>query len=132
MTKQRRGLEFNRRLQSISSFEFRSSNFPRYDPAMTLSEFTASTSQMKPPTGLDPILQALWHDAKGDWQAAHSIAQSKEGTADYDRLHAYLHRKEGDDSNAGYWYRRAGAKIFSGTLEEEWKDLVSVRLAAAE
>jgi len=91
---------------------------------MTLTEFTASLTQPKPPAGLHPILEALWHDAKGDWQTAHSIAQSKEGSAQYDRLHAYLHRKEGDDSNARYWYRRAGAQVFDGTLQQEWEELV--------
>jgi hypothetical protein len=91
---------------------------------MTLAEFTATLTQPEPPAGLNPVLQALWHDAKGDWQAAHGIAQGKEGTAAYDRLHAYLHRKEGDDSNARYWYRRAGATVFKGTLQAEWDELV--------
>jgi hypothetical protein len=92
---------------------------------MTRSEFSTSLSESKPPAGLSPVLEALWHDAKGDWETAHSIAQSKEGVAAYDRLHAYLHRKEGDDSNARYWYRRAGAKVFDGSLEAEWNALLA-------
>lgn len=91
---------------------------------MTLDAFTASLTQPQPPAGLSPLLEALWHDALGDWERAHNIAQSREGTPDYDRLHAYLHRKEGDSWNAGYWYRRAGAPVHKGTLEEEWQALV--------
>lgn len=40
------------------------------------------------------------------------------------RVHAYLHRKEGDPSNAAYWYRRAGIGPFTGSLAEEWETLV--------
>jgi hypothetical protein len=92
---------------------------------MSLSEFTATLAEPAPPTYLNPILAALWHDAKGDWEAAHEIAQSREGTPAFDQLHAYLHRKEGDRFNAGYWYRRAGVSTFSGTLEAEWQALVA-------
>lgn len=91
---------------------------------MTYEEFSDSLKQQAPPKSISPILQALWHDAKGDWEAAHNIAQSSEGTQSYDHLHAYLHRVEGDTWNANYWYRRAGVKTFSGSLQEEWKELV--------
>jgi len=91
---------------------------------MTLIEFTESLQQPQPPAGLSPILEALWYDARGDWNQAHEIAQRREGQPDHDRLHAYLHRKEGDQWNAGYWYRRAGAPVFQGTLEAEWEALV--------
>jgi hypothetical protein len=40
------------------------------------------------------------------------------------RIHAYLHRKEGDLSNARYWYRQAGRKPATGTLGEEWEELL--------
>ena len=92
---------------------------------MTHTEFIASLQQPTPPAGLSPLLEALWHDAKGNWEEAHAIAQSKEGTQPYDRLHAYLHRKEKDASNARYWYRRAGVPEFDGSLEKEWEALVS-------
>lgn len=91
---------------------------------MTKEQFKASLSSPTPPNGISPILEALWHEAKGDWQTAHEIAQSKEGTRDYDRIHAYLHRAEGDTWNAGYWYRRAGTEVFRGTLEEEMDALI--------
>ncbi|MEO8420475.1 MAG: hypothetical protein ABI457_04720 [Hyphomicrobium sp.] len=42
-----------------------------------------------------------------DWAAAHDIAQRHEGDAVADWLHAALHKIEGDDGNARYWYRRA-------------------------
>lgn len=91
---------------------------------MTYQEFTESLKNDKPDAALSPILAALWHYAKGDWVAAHNVAQSREGTQDYDRLHAYLHRVEGDIGNAKYWYRRAGSTMPSGTLQEEWESLV--------
>jgi hypothetical protein len=93
---------------------------------MNLKDFTNSLGQPTPLEGINPILEALWHDAKGNWEKAHSIAQSREGTAAYDRLHAYLHRKEGDTSNARYWYQRAGAAVFEGPLEKEWESLVAL------
>jgi hypothetical protein len=54
-----------------------------------------------------------------DWEKAHAIAQSHEGDPDHDWLHALCHRIEGDDANAGYWYRRAGRARFEGTIEAE-------------
>jgi hypothetical protein len=39
-------------------------------------------------------------------------------------VHAYLHRKEGDESNARYWYARANTLISNQTLSEEWAALV--------
>jgi hypothetical protein len=95
---------------------------------MTYSEFIDSLTHDIPTPGLDPILTALWHDAKGDWEAAHNVAQSQEGTRAYDRLHAYLHRVEGDTWNANYWYRRAGSTMPGGTLKEEWESLVKENL----
>lgn len=91
---------------------------------MTFQEFKKSLSEERPAADFSVLLKALWYDAKGDWEAAHNIAQSREGTRDYDRLHAYLHRKEGDQWNAGYWYRRARAEMPSYSLEKEWDELV--------
>jgi hypothetical protein len=42
----------------------------------------------------------------GNWEEAHKIAQSCEGNADADWLHAIVHKIEGDADNARYWYRR--------------------------
>jgi len=59
------------------------------------------------------------------WERAHELAQSHEGEVAYDRLHALLHRIEGDDANAGYWYRRAGEEAFVGSFEDEVEHLIS-------
>lgn len=50
-------------------------------------------------------LALLWHD---HGEAAHEIAQSREGDPDHDLLHALFHRREGDHGNADYWFARAG------------------------
>ncbi|TXE13328.1 hypothetical protein [Algoriphagus aquimarinus] len=71
-----------------------------------------------------PILKALWYDGNGDWEKAHDQVDSMDGK-DAARIHAYLHRKEGDQWNADYWYRRAGASRPELTLEEEWKMLLT-------
>jgi hypothetical protein len=91
---------------------------------MTLHDFNEAIEKSLMPVEINPILKALFYDAKGHWEAAHDIAQSQEGTLEYDRLHAYLHRKEGDDWNANYWYRRAKTVMPKATLAEEWLDLV--------
>lgn len=98
---------------------------------MTLQEFKESLHSSSPPEASGPLLQALWHDARGDWKAAHALAQSMENV-DGARIHAYLHRKEGDLSNAMYWYRRAGVAEYQGSLEEEWDILAGDVLGAHE
>lgn len=96
---------------------------------MTIIEFNNSLSALNPPQNISEILEALWFDGKNDWEAAHNIAQSQEGTQSYDRLHAYLHRKEGDNWNANYWYRRAKTNMPNISLQEEWTLLVNQFLA---
>ena len=92
---------------------------------MTLQEFTQSTSRDTPPSGLTPVLEALWHVRKGNWDRAHAIVQDYEEDREYALVHAHLHRIEGDLANAGYWYRRAGKKPADAVLEEEWQSLVA-------
>jgi hypothetical protein len=75
-----------------------------------------------------PLLRALWHDARGDWDAAHRVAQDIED-ADAAWVHAYLHRKEGDAGNAAYWYRRAGQPIATDSLDDEWTRIARELLA---
>lgn len=91
---------------------------------MDLPGFRQTLASPAPPEGLSLALQALWWDAKGDWDKAHECAQERDDK-DGARVHAYLHRKEGDPSNAGYWYRRAGISPFAGSLSEEWEALVT-------
>ena len=90
---------------------------------MTFEEFRSSLSQQQVPEGLPTLLQALWYDGKNDWEKAHNIAQDI-STSDGSWIHAYLHRKEGDLSNAGYWYKRAGKQLPRVSLEEEWARIV--------
>jgi hypothetical protein len=89
---------------------------------MDLKAFKESIGKPQPPDGLSFALEALWWDAKGDWEMAHESAQRRDDEAGM-RVHAYLHRKEGDLSNARYWYRRCKAAPATGTLEEEWEAL---------
>ena len=95
---------------------------------MTMSEFALQTDARKIGT-LSLALQAMWHDGQGNWTQAHTVAQQGEGRSDCDWVHAYLHRKEGDAFNAGYWYRRARKPVFVGQLADEWQALVSALLS---
>ncbi|MER9923775.1 hypothetical protein NKJ84_12620 [Mesorhizobium sp. M0048] len=94
---------------------------------MDLQAFRDSIAEPQPPAGLSPALQALWWDAKGDWTKAHECAQQRDNTAGM-HVHAYLHRKEGDQSNAEYWYRRSNAAPSTLTLDEEWQELARTLL----
>ena len=91
---------------------------------MTLADFITSLSLETPPQGITAYLQALWWDGNGNWQRAHDIIEDLEdATAAW--VHAYLHRKEGDNGNARYWYARAGRKMPEVPLKEEWKAIVA-------
>jgi hypothetical protein len=94
---------------------------------MTLDELRVSLDQRDPPPSLQPLLTALWWEAKGDWNQAHEIAQVDNG-ADAAWVHAYLHRKEGDASNAAYWYSRAHQPRCTLSLEAEWEQIASALL----
>ena len=97
---------------------------------MTLEEFKQSLSGTRVPSELSPVLRALWHDGRGDWNAAHEVAQDV-GDPDGAWVHAYLHRKEGDAANAAYWYRRAEQPVCREPLEREWEAMVSEFLRRA-
>jgi hypothetical protein len=89
---------------------------------MTIDEFRASLSAPDPPA-VSTALRALWHDARGDWDTAHTVAQAIDDPTGA-RVHAYLHRKEGDLANAGYWYRHAQQPVATDSLTAEWERLV--------
>lgn len=94
---------------------------------MDLKDFKESLDRNTPPEDLRRALQALWYQAKGEWDTAHRLAQSSDdGIGAW--VHAFLHRVEGDISNAAYWYRRAGKPISSTPLNEEWEEIVSALL----
>lgn len=73
------------------------------------------------------ILSALEHLKAGglrpgaEMDAAHEICQDHEGDPPFDWVHALVHRIEGDDANAAYWYRRAGQARHAGSVAEEWQ-----------
>lgn len=90
---------------------------------MEIEKFKESLTEMKPPGNLPDTLRALWFDAKNDWQRSHELVQDLE-TTEAAWIHAYLHRKEGDESNARYWYHRAGKKFPKVDVKQEWKEIV--------
>ena len=94
---------------------------------MTLEEFTA-TLEGKTPPPVSPALVALWHDGKGDWKRAHEVAQDVDDETGA-WVHAYLHRKEGDLSNAAYWYNRAGKPTAKSALPAEWDEITAALLS---
>ena len=98
---------------------------------MEAARFHASLAEESPPQGLAPLAQALWHDARGDWDRAHAIVQSQQG-ARAAAVHAYLHRKEGDLANADYWYARANSTRPDIALEAEWRRLLDAELPAED
>ena len=97
---------------------------------MTLQEFRESLSGKAPPAPVNLALTGLWWDAKGDWTRAHESAQQDEGSAGA-WVHAYLHRKEGDASNARYWYERAGKRSSNLSIEAEWEEIADALLKSA-
>lgn len=90
---------------------------------MTYGNFRTSLNDEEAPSGLDPALHALWEDSRGNWDAAHQLIQD-ESTAEAAWVHAYLHRKEGDLANAGYWYCRSGKPVCADPFDEEWERIV--------
>jgi hypothetical protein len=89
---------------------------------MTLEELEKSLSGPLPPPNLPPVLAALWWAGKENWKRAHELAQSQDNHAGA-WVHAYLHRKEGDTSNAKYWYRQAQKSFPACSTEAEWKEI---------
>ncbi|MBA4744204.1 MAG: hypothetical protein H2058_03010 [Muricauda sp.] len=93
----------------------------------TFEEFESTLEENIPPKEWSEPLKSLWFDAKDDWESSHDIAQEIHSTMG-SWIHAYLHRKEGDKWNAGYWYRQAGKPFPEYSLEEELKVLVEANL----
>jgi hypothetical protein len=98
---------------------------------MNLEDFCQSLTETDPPAELTLALAGLWWDAKGDWPRAHESAQQDEGP-EGSWVHAYLHRKEGDQGNAAYWYRRAGRPVCKETLDAEWLRIAMALLELSE
>jgi hypothetical protein len=94
---------------------------------MNSDEFRHSLTASEPPAGLMRALAGLWWDAKGDWERAHESSQQNEGVKG-SWVHAYLHRKEGYQGNAAYWYSRAGKPVCREPLNTEWLSIVTALL----
>jgi len=95
---------------------------------MTLTEFNESVNTAtRPPKGLSTSLEALWWEAKGDWQKAHHLAQD-DPSPNASWVHAFLHRVEGDESNAAYWYAKAVKPVAHGPFPPERDHIVAALL----
>lgn len=91
---------------------------------MSYDEFILTIENDELPPKLSLHLQALWYDAKENWNKAHSLIDSLDDKNSC-WVHAYLHRKEGDTGNANYWYRRANKQPADVSLHQEWKDITA-------
>jgi len=89
----------------------------------TLEAFKDTLVKATPSVDWSQALQSIWWAAKGNWNASHDIAQDLH-TKIGSRIHAYLHRLEGDDWNAGYWYRQANVPFPKCSLEGELQKLI--------
>ncbi len=94
---------------------------------MDLQDFKESLSGAQPPGNVSEYIKALWYDANGNWDKAHNLVQDINDTK-ASWIHAYLHRREGDTSNADYWYSKAGKKRPLVSLEMEWEQIVNALL----
>ncbi len=62
---------------------------------------------------------------QGEWDEAHQIVRSYSDKYSC-LIHGYLHRVEGDLSNAQYWYDRADSKMPDNSLDNELNRLYSL------
>ncbi|MFC4992976.1 hypothetical protein [Rubritalea tangerina] len=87
---------------------------------MNASQLLLSAHSGSPmPENLNPAHQALWTEQAGNWHLAHDMCNEIPDPAGA-WIHAYLHRVEGDLSNASYWYHRASKELPTCSLEQEW------------
>ena len=94
---------------------------------MNMAAYIASVDGAAPAPDLSAPLVGLWWAAKGEWDRAHKVVQEEE-SRDAAWVHAYLHRVEGDLSNAGYWYRQAGQPTATDSLQAEWERIAATLL----
>ena len=87
---------------------------------MTFDQFNQSLQQQEPPEALNTWQKAMWFAGKDQWTAAHELIQDLPDRTSA-HIHAYLHRVEGDQWNADYWYSKAGRKRPGQSLAQEWE-----------
>lgn len=81
-----------------------------------------STQNLSPPQRALRLLQQGGLAMGPEWQEAHGICQTAEGTFEYDLVHALAHWIEGDINNRDYWYARVGKGwVRAETMEGEWE-----------
>lgn len=90
---------------------------------MNFEDFKISLNKPNPPESWSPGLKAMWFDFNDNWEEAHNISQDINSSIT-NRIHGYLHWKEGDLWNARYWYRQAGMNFPGGSMDEEAKAIV--------
>lgn len=84
--------------------------------------FGLSLELEAPPPGSTPMLRAVLHGLRGDWDAAHQLAQAQDDSEGA-WVHAWLHRIEGDLSNADHWYGRASRPACRDKPRDEWLEI---------
>ncbi len=86
----------------------------------------SASTDAEPPTGLSAALRSLWFAKAGRWHEAHDLCQEIPGN-DGSWIHAWLHREEGDQSNAEYWYSRARKPVppRGKALADEWTEIAT-------
>ena len=94
---------------------------------MDYALFNHTLDMGAPPEDFSKELKALWWERKNYWDKAHDIVQNLPGK-DAAWVHAYLHRKEGDEDNAAYWYNKAGQSIPGMDLNEEFREIIKALL----
>jgi hypothetical protein len=92
-----------------------------------VTAFLESLETDTPSATAVPLVLAVWHGLRGEWEAAHQIAQD-DASAEGAWVHAWLHRMEGDLANARYWYRQAQRDVAGGDLREEGKTIAAFLL----
>ena len=92
--------------------------------SLTRTTFDISLDQPAPPTEWPVELAALWWLQSHNWQVAHNLIDQAPGQQAA-RVHALLHRMEGDLPNARYWYARAGVSLPELTIGQEIEQLLT-------
>lgn len=91
---------------------------------MQREQFDESLAKDVPPENLSLELTALWWLKNSNWQQAHDLIDPAPG-ADAAWVHALLHRMEGDQWNADYWYSRAGRERPEMTIGQELETMLA-------
>jgi len=90
---------------------------------MDYDTFIISIKNDSPPNEFPAPELAMWHALNDNWDSAHHVAQSINNDIG-SWIHAYLHRIEGDLSNATYWYQRANRPLYQGSQEDEAEEII--------